>query len=214
MVQLPLQMLVENLVDKRALAGARNTGHTGHHTERKFYIDVLEIVFLGAPDNQPFLWLPSYIGNRNLTLSRQILPRDGFRTFHDVLCGSHGDQLAAVAARPRADIYHTVCRPHRFFIVLDNDNGISKIPEMHQSSEKLSIVSLMKANARLVQYVSHSDKSRSDLGGKPDTLCLTAGKRSGGSRQRQIIQSDFVEKAHTVPDFFQDLSSDQHLMIT
>ena len=35
----------------------------------------------------------------------------------------------------------------------------------------------MQADGRLVEHVQHADQTRTDLGGQPDALGLTAGQR-------------------------------------
>ena len=58
-VQIPRQTLVENLIDKRTLPGAGNTGHTGQHAKRKLYVDFFQIVLLRTTHLNPAVPVPA-----------------------------------------------------------------------------------------------------------------------------------------------------------
>ena len=80
-----------------------------------------------------------------------------------------------------ADIDDTVCRTHGIFIMLHHDQAVAQITQMHQRSQKLVIVSLVKPDTRLIQDICNPHKPGSDLCGKTDPLSLSAGKGSGSS---------------------------------
>ena len=70
----------------------------------------------------------------------------------------------------------------------------------------------MKTDAGLIQDISHTDKTGTDLGRQTDTLCLTTGKRSGRPGQCQIFQSYIDQKTDPGFDLLEDLMSDHLLM--
>ena len=60
----------------------------------------------------------------------------------------------------------------RFFVMLDNDNGIALIPKVFKRGEQPSIITLMQPYRWLVQNVKHACKPTSYLTGKPNTLAF------------------------------------------
>ena len=67
--------------------------------------------------------------------------------------------------------------------MLHDDQRIAEIAQMLERVEQLVIVSLVQSDTRLVQNVGDSDETGTDLCRKTDTLRLTAGKRTGRTRQ-------------------------------
>ena len=116
-------------------------------------------------------------------------------------------------AGSRSDIHHAVCRTHCIFIMLDHDQTVSEIAKAHQRTKKSVIVSLMKTDTWLIQNVRNSDQSGTNLCRKSDSLRLATGKRRCRTAQRQVIQSDFCKKTYSCTDFFQNLFSDQLLLL-
>ena len=72
------------------------------------------------------------------------------------------------------DIYYIVCRKHGVFIMLYDNQRISEISQVFQCCQELVIIPLMQSDTGLVQDVGNSHQTGTDLGGKPDPLCLTA----------------------------------------
>ena len=64
-IQVSGQRLVEDLVHQRAFAGAGNTGHTGHHAERKTDVDILQVIFRSSFYRDPARGLSALRRNRN-----------------------------------------------------------------------------------------------------------------------------------------------------
>ena len=73
------------------------------------------------------------------------------------------------------------------------------------------VVTLMQADARLVEDIEHAHQARADLGRQADSLCFTAGKRGRRAIEREVIQSDIDQEAKALADFLEDLSRDQVL---
>ena len=72
----------------------------------------------------------------------------------------------------------------RFFIVL----------------RQLCVVALVQADARLIENVEHAHERGADLRGQPDALRFAAGERRCGAREREILQTDALQKAETAAD--------------
>ena len=64
---------------------------------------------------------------------------------------------------PRPDIKDIIGLADRFFVMLNNDDGITLIPKVLERVEKAIIVALMQANGRFVQHIENSGKARADL---------------------------------------------------
>ena len=70
----------------------------------------------------------------------------------------------------------------------------------------------MQTDARLIQNICHSDQAGTDLCRQTDTLCFSAGERSGCACQCQIIQSDIDKKSYACLDLLDHLFPDQKLL--
>ena len=77
-----------------------------------------------------------------------------------------------------SDIYNTVCGTHGIFIMLYNDQAVSKITQLHQRTKKSVIIPLMQSDAWFIQNIGNSYQPGTDLGSQTDSLRLAAGKSS------------------------------------
>ena len=84
--------------------------------------------------------------------------------------------MAAGDARPGAEVDHVVGRPHRVFVVLDDDHGVALIARAAQRFQQPVVVARVQADRRLVEDVEHADQAGADLRGQPDALALAAGQ--------------------------------------
>ena len=108
----------------------------------------------------------------------------------------------------RAHIHDNICRTHRVLIVFDNEHGVPETFQLIKCCQKPVIVSLVKADGRLIKNIKHACKARSDLGRQTYTLRLTAresGRRTGKS---QIIESDIHHKPESCKDLLKDRLGD------
>ena len=97
-VDLPL----ENAVDQRRFAAARNSRHHGERSQRKLGIDVLEIERLGpAYDQALFARGPSHVGDACFLAAAQVLARQRMLRLGDFAGCAVSDQLSAQSPRPR-----------------------------------------------------------------------------------------------------------------
>ena len=142
-----------------------------------------------ADDSQLFsISLPPFFGNLHLFYSAQILTGNGFPAVDNVLHFSVKHHIAAVDARTRADVHNVVGSAHGFFVMFYDDDGVAQIAQPFQCGEQLVIVTLMQADARFVKDIKHAHQRRADLRRQADALALSAGKRAGGTRKREIFQ--------------------------
>src|SRR5690606_30949332 len=87
--------------------------------------------------------------------------------------------------------------------MLHNDQRVSKVAELHESVNKASVVTLVKADAWLVQHVEHTGEAGSDLSSQADSLGLSTGKRPGRTREIEVVESNLKQKFEPSPDFTQ-----------
>ena len=66
------------------------------------------------------------------------------------------DDFAAVHAGARAEIDNMIGAPHRFFVVLDDDERISFFAQRRQRFEQAQIVARMQTDGRLIEHVKHA----------------------------------------------------------
>ena len=58
--------------------------------------------------------------------------------------------------------------------MLHNYERISQIFKIHKCTKQLVVIPLMQSDTWLIKYICHTDKPRSNLCGKPDSLCFPA----------------------------------------
>ena len=120
-----------------------------------------------------------------------------------------GHHVPAADARPRPEIDDVVRRPHRVFVVLDDDHGVALVAELGQGGQQAVVVAGMQADRRLVEDVEHAHQAAADLPGQPDPLHLAAGERGGGAIEREIIQPHVLEELQPAANFLDRLGGDR-----
>ena len=101
-----------------------------------------------------------------------------------------------------------------FFVVFDDDHGISLIAQPLQSLNQLFVVSLVQADTRLVKNVKDPDQVGTDLSSEPNTLGFAAGQSRGGAREGQIRKADVDQERQPGVDLFQNRLGDQSVLFT
>ena len=156
-VQLRCQLLIQDLIDKRGLARAGNTRDTGQRAERDGEVRVLEVVHRTALDRDALAvaFAPDF-GHRNEFFARKVLSGDGFITFQQLVYRALEHDLAAVAARARADIHNVVSCKHGVLVVLDHDERVAEVAQPPQGRKQLVVVALVQTDGRLVEDIQHA----------------------------------------------------------
>src|SRR5690349_14402047 len=96
---------------------------------------------------------------------RSLQTPPGFGIFRalDVAKSSGRDHFAAVNARARAKIDNVIGAPHRFVVVLDDDERVSFFPKRFERVEEPQIVAGMQTDRRFVEDVENSAQIRAEL---------------------------------------------------
>ena len=195
-VQLGSQGFVQHLANQAGLAGAGNAGDAGQGSQGDFHIQILQVVLRGSQNFQGFAVPGSPMGGYgDFLYPGQVLSchRPGFPA--DVLQRARRHNLTAVASGAGAYIHNKVRLPHGILVMLHHNEGIAQIPELFQGHKQLVIVTLVKADGRLVQNIQNACQRRANLGSQSDTLALAAGQGSGGPGQGQVLQTHIHQKA-------------------
>ena len=93
--------------------------------------------------------------------------------------------------------------------MFNNQDRVSKIPKMLESLYEPAVVSLMKADGRLIQNIQNAFQTTSDLACQTNSLSLATGKRRRRSIQGQIVEAYIEQEVQSGVNFFDDgLSND------
>ena len=68
-------------------------------------------------------------------------------------------------SRARAKIDNVVRAPHRFFIMLDNDERVAFVPQRGERIEQAQVVARMQTDRRFVEHVKDAAQVRAELCG-------------------------------------------------
>ena len=171
--------LIQDLIYKRGLAAAGHAGHTGNNALGERYIDAPQVIFSCIVNGDKALVGGSALAGYGYHLSAaEVLPRHRALAGAYLLDRSGADDLTAVNARSGADIHDKVRRSNGVLVMLNDNECIAEIPQILESFQKLFVITLVQADARLIEDIEHIDQLAANLCGKADALTLTARKRS------------------------------------
>ena len=238
-VQIAEQGLDENVVDQRALAGAADARHADERAQRNLDVDVLQVVVLAPTMRSDSGFGISDSGFDDLRRLRDVLPlsvripipnpKSEFAVSPEprfsvpdkncpvTLCFSLAtlagravrDDFAAAHAGAGAEIDDVVGRPHRVFVVLDDDDRVAHVAQLRERVEQPVVVARVQADRRLVEDVQHADQAAADLAGQANALRLAAGERRGRAVERQIVEPHVRQEAEPAANFLEHFGGDQ-----
>ncbi len=209
-VELACQRAVQDVGDERALAAARHAGDRDERPERHPQVHVLQVVLPGADHLERLpVAAPAALRHRDGPLAAQVCPGDRARLREHRFDGPVGDDLAAVLARPRADVDHPVRGPDRLLVVLDDEDRVPEVTQPRQGRDQLRVVPLVQPDRRLVEDVQDAHQGRADLGRQPDPLGFTARQRHARSIEREVVEPDVDEEPEPGDDLLEDLVGDR-----
>ena len=96
---------------------------------------------------------PANLWDLHPFLTAEVLPRYGLRAIYDFGRLSIKNHLAPMNARARPNIHNVVRSTHGILVMLYDNDGVAKVSQMFQCSQKLIVIALMQADARLVQDI-------------------------------------------------------------
>ena len=210
-VEIAAQGFDQNVVDQRALARAGHAGDADERAQRNLDVDVLEIVVLGADDPQPACRRSArrLAGTSIVRLPDRYWPVRLRGALGDRVGVAGGHDFAAAHARAGAEVDDVVGRPHRVFVVLDDDHGVAQVAQLRERVEQPVVVARVQADRGLVENVEHADQAAADLPGQANALRLAARERRGGAVERQIVEPHVAQEAQPAADFLEHFAGDQ-----
>src|SRR4030042_2447647 len=113
--------------------------------------------------------------------------------------------LAAMPAGIWSQVNNVVGGTYYFFIMFHYNNRITGVAQFFQCVNQSEVVTLMQANARLIENIQYIDKLRSYLWGKADALTFTTRKTFGTAVQCQRIPPPLQHEFQTCTKLFQNL---------
>ena len=190
-VQVAPQGLDQDVVDQRTLAGAGDAGHADERAQRNLDVDVLEVVVRRAA-NDAAAGSPSWsplLGHLDLlACPTGTAPVTLFGSAMTSLGRCRRPPPRRRARRARAEVDDVVGRPHRVFVVLDDDHRVALVAQLAERLQQPVVVAGVQADRRFVEDVEHADQPAADLAGQADPLHLAAGERRGGAVERQVVE--------------------------
>ena len=138
---------------------------------------------------------PTDGGKFDALLTGKIGAGKRFGVLQQVCVATAVHHLAAMLPGGGPDIDNPVGVGDGVLVMLDNDQRVAQIPEPREGFNQTPVIALMQPDRRLIEHIEHADETGADLGGQPDALRLTAGERSGGPGQREVVQADVEQEA-------------------
>ena len=178
MVYMPEQCRVQDIADKRGLSASADTCDHSQDTQRKFHIDIFQIVLHGAFHLNRIYRSP-FFPDISGSLSGKILQsqRPVYLLLADLRTEpAFEDYLSSVHSGFRTDIYEQIRRPHDLFVMFYHNHGIPYVPELSQHRYKPVRVARVQAYARFVQYIHRPDQGTAQSRHQVYPLAFAAGQ--------------------------------------
>ncbi len=191
-----------------------SAGHGGEGAERDSHVEALEVVLAGPADNELLaIALAPDLRDRDRALTAQERAGDRPGFCQHRIEQAVGHDLAAVLARPRAEVDDPIGRSDRLLVMLDDQHGVAEVPQPGEGRDELGVVALVEADRRLVEDVQDAHERRADLGREANSLRLAAREGLARSVDGEVVEPDVDEEPEPRPDLLQDLVRDLALTL-
>ena len=207
------KVLVKNLINKWTLAWAWHTCYACDNSKRNIYINILKIILPCASYLNPASRLSTLCRYRYLDSSWQICACKWILARHNIRSSSCCDNFSTISSCAWSDIHNIIGCKHSILIMFNDNNWVTKIAQMCQSSKQLVIIPLVKPDTWLIKNISNSYKTWTNLCCKPDSLCFTAWQSSCGTRKCQIIKPYIYKELNSRLDFLKNLCTNKQLSL-
>src|SRR5690348_2021290 len=208
-IELPGERAIENVVDKRGLAGAGDASHHGEQSKRKRDVNVFEIIGARAEnlDGLP-IRAAALLRDGDAQDAAEIASGERIRAGGNLLRFSLRNEIASRIASAGTQIDDKISAANGVFVVLDNQDCVSQIAELLQRAEQTIVVAGMQADGGFIQNVKNAAQTRSNLRREAYTLGLTAGESRGGTIQAQVAETHGQQKVNPFRDFLERTGGD------
>ena len=127
----------------------------------------------------------------------QVPARDAVRIGRDLLRRAGGDDAPAAFAAARPHVDHPVGVGDHVEVVFDDHDGRAGRHESVEHAEQHPHIERMQANGRLVEHEHGVRLSPAHFAGKLQALRLTARKRRRRLAERQVAQTQIVQRGQS-----------------
>ena len=206
--------LEQRLDGQRGLAAPRHARHADEAAQREFGGDVFQVV-AGGLDHGDLLAvaLAAGLGDLDRTLAGQILSGQAVGIGGDLGRRALADHGAAMHPRPRPHVKDIVGMADRILVMLDHQDRVALVAQVHQRGQQPVVVALVQADRRLVQNVQHARQARPDLAGQANALAFATRQRARRARQGQIVQAHIDQESQPLADLLEDCGGDLGLLL-
>ena len=119
--------------------------------------------------------------------------------------------LAAVLARAGAQIHDVVRGAHHVGVVLDHHDRVAEPAQFFEDVDQAAGVAAVESDRRLVEHIAGADQPRAQRRRELDALRLAAGERGRKAVEREVFESDVVQKFQALADLDKDFVGDAGL---
>ena len=204
---------VEDLVDQRRLAGARDAGDGGEDAERELRRRSPSGCAGGrcGSTSSPSGSRRSF-GHRDRALARRGTARSATPASLTI-CAGVPSATTSPPSSPAPGPMSTTWSAARI-VPSSCSTTITVLPRSRSRSsvrDQALVVALVQADRGLVEDVEDADQARADLGREPDPLRLAARQRRRRALERQVADPDRVEEPEPLADLADDEPRDRAL---
>jgi len=113
---------------------------------------------------------------------------------------SHEATSFGTCARSKLD--EVVGASERFFVMLDEDEGVSKVAEMEEKIEESRVIGGVKTDAGFIEYVENPGQATADLSGEACTAGFPSRKSVHGTIEGEVSKTELLKKTETLEECF------------
>ena len=107
-------------------------------------------------------------------------------------------EVASFGTCARSELDEVVSASERFFVMLDEDEGVSKVAEMKKEVEESRVIGGVKTDAGFIEYVEDSGEAAADLGGESGTAGFSSRKSVHGTIEGEVSETELLKKTETL----------------
>ena len=149
----------QNVANQCALSTSRNTRDRDETSQRNRHIDILQVVLLRTANNNfVSTWRASNGRNSDGRFTGEVISGDRFLRFTNSGDRTAVHNPASVFSGTRSDVDNPIALVDGFFIMLDNNHCVAEITQSNQGFDEATVVALVQADTRLIQYIQGADQ--------------------------------------------------------
>ena len=111
-------------------------------------------------------------------------------------------EAASFGTCARSELDEVVSASERFFVMLDEDEGVSKVAEMKKEVEESRVIGGVKTDAGFIEYVEDPGQATADLSGEACTAGFPSRKSVHGTIEGEVSKTELLKKTETLEECF------------